>query len=118
MASRPTSAFWRTSSPIRSSSPAGLEAAKNAVPQTVIVAHASTAAAGESTTAIDPTSSGDHSIPRDGFALNHAVDIPALDPVSVSVPEAARADMVLVAVRWNSLKEALHRLPDWGGRIV
>ena len=37
---------------------------------------------------------------------------------AVTVAEAAQADMVLVAVRWPSLKEALRGLPDWNGRIV
>lgn len=32
--------------------------------------------------------------------------------------EAARADIVLVAVNWSKLPEALAGLPDWGGRIV
>lgn len=32
--------------------------------------------------------------------------------------EAARADIVLVAVNWSKLPSALERLPDWNGRIV
>src|SRR5882757_10813904 len=37
---------------------------------------------------------------------------------AATVAEAARADIVLVAVRWPSLKEALGGLPNWNGRIV
>jgi predicted dinucleotide-binding enzyme len=37
---------------------------------------------------------------------------------ATTVAEAARADIVLVAVRWPSLKDALRGLPDWNGRIV
>lgn len=37
---------------------------------------------------------------------------------AVTVSEVARADIVLVAVRWPSLKEALRGLPNWNGRIV
>ncbi|MCA1439566.1 NAD(P)-binding domain-containing protein [Ensifer sp. IC4062] len=32
--------------------------------------------------------------------------------------EAASADLVLVAVNWSKLPEALSGLPDWNGRIV
>jgi predicted dinucleotide-binding enzyme len=32
--------------------------------------------------------------------------------------EAARADIVFIAVNWTRLPEALSGLPDWGGRIV
>ena len=32
--------------------------------------------------------------------------------------EAASKDIVLVAVKWSKLPEALNGLPDWGGRIV
>jgi len=32
--------------------------------------------------------------------------------------EAARADMVFIAVNWTKLPEALAGLPDWNGRIV
>ncbi|TXD45268.1 NADP oxidoreductase [Xanthomonas campestris] len=32
--------------------------------------------------------------------------------------QAAQADIVLVAVRWQSLSAALAGLPDWNGRIV
>ena len=32
--------------------------------------------------------------------------------------EAARADIVLVAVNWSKLPSALEGLPDWNGRIV
>src|SRR6266508_4650304 len=32
--------------------------------------------------------------------------------------EAARADIVLVAVNWSKLPAALAGLPDWSGRIV
>jgi 8-hydroxy-5-deazaflavin:NADPH oxidoreductase len=35
-----------------------------------------------------------------------------------TVAEAARADIVLVAVRWVDLETALGRLPAWNGRIV
>ena len=37
---------------------------------------------------------------------------------AVSVDEAARADIVLVAVRWADLGPALGGLPAWNGRIV
>jgi predicted dinucleotide-binding enzyme len=37
---------------------------------------------------------------------------------AATVAEAAQADIVLVAVRWPSLKDALAGLPDWNGRIV
>lgn len=37
---------------------------------------------------------------------------------AVSVDEAARADIVLVAVRWTDLGTALGGLPAWNGRIV
>jgi 8-hydroxy-5-deazaflavin:NADPH oxidoreductase len=37
---------------------------------------------------------------------------------ATTVAEAAQADIVLVAVRWTSLKEALRGLPHWNGRIV
>jgi predicted dinucleotide-binding enzyme len=35
-----------------------------------------------------------------------------------SLHEAASADMVLVAVNWSKLPQALKDLPDWNGRIV
>jgi predicted dinucleotide-binding enzyme len=35
-----------------------------------------------------------------------------------TVEEAARADIVLVAVRWVDLEKALSGLPAWNGRIV
>jgi hypothetical protein len=35
-----------------------------------------------------------------------------------TVAEAAAADMVLIAVRWSDLGEALGSLPAWSGRIV
>lgn len=35
-----------------------------------------------------------------------------------TVREAARADLVLVAVPWSKLAQALAMLPDWAGRIV
>ncbi|WP_296509864.1 NAD(P)-binding domain-containing protein [Rhodoferax sp.] len=35
-----------------------------------------------------------------------------------TVAEAAAADMVLIAVRWSDLGEALGSLPAWKGRIV
>lgn len=35
-----------------------------------------------------------------------------------SVAEAASADIVLVAVRWESLSEVLSGMPAWNGRIV
>jgi 8-hydroxy-5-deazaflavin:NADPH oxidoreductase len=35
-----------------------------------------------------------------------------------TVAEAARADIVLVAVRWVDLEKALGALPAWNGRIV
>lgn len=35
-----------------------------------------------------------------------------------SVAEAARADIVFVAVNWSRIPEALQGLGDWGGRIV
>ncbi|OZC73600.1 NADP oxidoreductase [Rhodococcus sp. 06-462-5] len=35
-----------------------------------------------------------------------------------TVAEAAAADIVVVAVRWESLPGALEGLPDWNGRIV
>jgi predicted dinucleotide-binding enzyme len=37
---------------------------------------------------------------------------------AATVAEAAQADIVLVAVRWPSLKDALRGLPNWKGRIV
>jgi 8-hydroxy-5-deazaflavin:NADPH oxidoreductase len=37
---------------------------------------------------------------------------------SATVAEAAQADIVLVAVRWPALREALGGLPNWKGRIV
>nr|WP_315427882.1 NAD(P)-binding domain-containing protein [uncultured Albidiferax sp.] len=37
---------------------------------------------------------------------------------AVSVEEAARADIVLVAVRWSDLATALPNLPAWDGRVV
>ena len=37
---------------------------------------------------------------------------------AATVAEAAQADIVLVAVRWPSLKDALKGLPNWNGRIV
>ncbi len=37
---------------------------------------------------------------------------------AVTVEEAARADIVLVAVRWSDLGKALSGLPAWNGRIV
>lgn len=36
----------------------------------------------------------------------------------VSFEEAARADMVILAVTWTKLAQALQGLPDWSGRIV
>lgn len=35
-----------------------------------------------------------------------------------TVEEAARADIVLVALRWVDLKKALGSLPAWNGRVV
>lgn len=35
-----------------------------------------------------------------------------------TIEEAARSDMVLVAVPWSKLPKALAGLPDWNGRIV
>lgn len=37
---------------------------------------------------------------------------------AVTVTEAAQAEIVLIAVPWTSLKDALAGLPDWSGRIV
>ena len=37
---------------------------------------------------------------------------------AASVEEAARADIVLVAVRWHDLESALNGLPAWNNRIV
>lgn len=37
---------------------------------------------------------------------------------AATVAEAAQADIVLVAVRWVDLKDALGDLPQWNGRIV
>jgi hypothetical protein len=37
---------------------------------------------------------------------------------AVTVAEAAQADIVLVAVLWADLKDALGGLPNWHGRIV
>lgn len=37
---------------------------------------------------------------------------------AVTVAEAARADIVLVAVRWSDLGKTLAGLPAWNGRIV
>ena len=37
---------------------------------------------------------------------------------AVEAAEAARADIVLVAVNWSKLPAALANLPDWAGRIV
>ncbi|HET6266779.1 MAG TPA: NADPH-dependent F420 reductase [Acidobacteriota bacterium] len=37
---------------------------------------------------------------------------------AVEVAEAARADIVLVAVNWSKLPAALNNLPKWAGRIV
>ena len=35
-----------------------------------------------------------------------------------SIEEAARADLVLLAVPWPNIEEALRGLPDWNGRIL
>ncbi len=35
-----------------------------------------------------------------------------------TIEEAAKADMVLIAVPWSKLPAALSGLPDWAGRIV
>ncbi|MGO7280746.1 NAD(P)-binding domain-containing protein, partial [Rhizobium ruizarguesonis] len=35
-----------------------------------------------------------------------------------TIEEAAKADLVLVAVPWSKLPKALGGLPDWAGRIV
>ena len=35
-----------------------------------------------------------------------------------TVPEAAAADLVFLAVAWPDLRAALSGLPDWGGRIL
>jgi hypothetical protein len=35
-----------------------------------------------------------------------------------TVPEAAAADMVFLAVMWPDIREALDGLPAWGGRIL
>lgn len=35
-----------------------------------------------------------------------------------TVAQAAAADIVLIAVRWADLDQALGKLPDWNGRIV
>lgn len=37
---------------------------------------------------------------------------------AVTVTQAAQAEIVLVAVPWDALEDALGGLPDWGGRIV
>src|SRR4029077_11673731 len=41
---------------------------------------------------------------------------PSIRPTSVA--DAARADMVLIALRWVDLESALRPLPAWNGRIV
>ena len=37
---------------------------------------------------------------------------------AATVAEAAKADIVFLAVRWVNLEDALGGLPNWGGRIV
>ena len=37
---------------------------------------------------------------------------------AATIAEAAKAEIVLVAVRWTVLKDALGGLPNWNGRIV
>lgn len=39
-------------------------------------------------------------------------------PISARIEEAAKTDIVLVAVRWVDLERALGDLPAWDGRIV
>jgi predicted dinucleotide-binding enzyme len=41
---------------------------------------------------------------------------PSIQPTTIA--EAAKADIVLIAVPWANLEEALVPLPNWGGRIV
>ncbi len=41
---------------------------------------------------------------------------PKIKPVSTS--EAASADIVMIAVTWKQMPEAVANLPPWGGRIV
>src|SRR4051812_33721209 len=37
---------------------------------------------------------------------------------AVSVEEAAKADVVFIAVQWGRLADAVRSLPAWNGRIV
>jgi len=55
---------------------------------------------------------------------NYATEIPLQRPAelagkeSLTPEEAARSDVVFVAVNWTKLPAALAGLPDWNGRIV
>lgn len=43
-------------------------------------------------------------------------ELPAIRPVTIE--EAAKADVVFLAVQWGRIPEAVRNLPAWNGRIV
>jgi predicted dinucleotide-binding enzyme len=43
-------------------------------------------------------------------------ELPGIRPVTID--EAARADVVFLAVQWSRIPEAVRNLPAWNGRIV
>lgn len=43
-------------------------------------------------------------------------ELPGIRPVTIA--EAARADVVFLAVQWSRIPEAVRNLPAWNGRIV
>lgn len=38
--------------------------------------------------------------------------------IAAEVAEAAKADIIVVSVRWNNLQQALQSVPDWTNKIV
>jgi predicted dinucleotide-binding enzyme len=51
----------------------------------------------------------------ESLAALHA-ELPNIRPVTIE--EAAKADVVFLAVRWGSIPDAVRNLPAWNGRIV
>lgn len=45
-----------------------------------------------------------------------ALNLPGITPATIE--EAAKADLVFLAVPWSKIPDAVRDLPDWNGRIV
>src|ERR1700753_4427373 len=59
-------------------------------------------------------------LPNRGGPASLQALVAGLGPLASAgtVPEAAAADMVFLAVAWPDLRAALSGLPGWGGRIL